>query len=437
MHTAQIIKHKRRRVKPILVVSDKKGRIYDFPPIEACGMKGGHFFRLPSAELIKLPYGSELFMLPERAPFGYDPKSKNFITLDGYFAVASFISPGYVISHSSSYKEIHRPKMLPLFAYGAVAFYKGEFYVAAVRVDRQPRHDLRFMNIGLVRKNVKAYKKLYPRNRLIKHLEGCALIYGCPTAKNFFLSRCEAPLPTSPYCNAKCIGCISYQPPTGCCITQPRIKFFPTALEVAEVALYHIKNVKDPVASFGQGCEGEPLLEEETVEKSIRLIRNSTDKGMININTNASRPKVIAKLFDAGLNSIRVSLNSAREDYYTRYHKPIGYTYKDVIESIKIAKKKGGFVSINYLTMPGFTDSKDEYAALKNLLKNGMIDMIQWRNLNFDPLRYFKELKISPGTSQLLGIRKIIHLLKREFPKLMMGYFNPSKRRVRRNVKME
>ena len=418
-------------MKPILVVADKKGRIYDFPPIEACGMKGGYFFCLPSAELIKLPYGSELFMLPERAPLGYDPKSKDFVTLDGYFAVASFISPGYVLSYNSSYKEIHRPKMLPLFAYGTVTFYKGEFYVAAIRVDRELRQDLRFMNISLVKKNVKAYKKLYPRNRLIRHLESCALIYGCPAAKNFFLKRYEAPLPTSPYCNAKCIGCISYQPPTGCYITQPRIKFFPTAEEIAETALHHIKNVKDPVVSFGQGCEGEPLIAGKTIEKSIRLIRTSTNKGMININTNASRPEVIAKLFDAGLNSIRVSLNSAREDYYTRYYKPRGYAYKDVIESIKIAKKKRGFISINYLTMPGFTDSKDEYTALKNLIENYKIDMIQWRNLNFDPLRYFKELKISVDASRLLGIREIICSIKREFPQLMIGYFNPSKARIK------
>lgn len=419
--------------KPILVASTKRGRICDFPPLEACGMKGGHFFRLSPTELIKLPYGSELFMLPDRAPVGYDRKTKRFVTLDGYFAVAAFISPGYTVSYSSSYSEIDRPKILPLFAYGAAAFYKGGFYAAAVRVDRERRQDLRFMDIGSVRKNVKACRRLYPKNRLIRHLTDCALKYGCPAAKNFFLSRYEAPLPTSPYCNAKCIGCISHQPPDGCCVTQPRIKFFPAAEEVAEVALHHIRNVRDPVVSFGQGCEGEPLLAEEIVKKSLRLIRNSTGKGIININTNASRPRAIAALFDAGLDSIRVSLNSAREDYYIRYFKPIGYRYKDVIESIDIAKRKRGFVSINYLTMPGFTDAKEEYQALKRLIESRKIDMIQWRNLNYDPLKYFKELRIPADTSRLMGIKEVIRSLKKEFPNLMTGYFNPSRKRIRRS----
>ena len=32
-------------------------------------------------------------------------------------------------------------------------------------------------------------------------------------------------------------------------------------------------------------------------------------------------------------------------------------------ESIDVAKKYGGFVSMNYLSMPGFTDSKEEVEA--------------------------------------------------------------------------
>lgn len=421
-----------KKDSPVLVVADKKGKIYDFPVLKAAGMKRGCFFPLQESELIRMPYGSELFMLPDRAPLGYDPEAKRFTALDGYYAVASFISPGYVITHNSAYEEIGRPRMLPLFAYGAAAFYKGEFYVAAVRVDRERRQDLRLMDIETVKKNAKSYKKLFPRNRLIKHLEGCALIYGCPAAKNFFLSRYEGPLPTSPYCNAECIGCISYQRPGECSVTQPRIKFTPSAEEVAEAALYHIRNTKDPVVSYGQGCEGEPLLAEKVIEKSIKLIRRSTAKAVINMNTNASRPQAIARLFDSGLDSIRVSLNSAREHYYARYYKPKGYRYGDVIESIKIAKKKGGFVSINYLTMPGFTDSKGEFAALSRLIEKCDIDMIQWRNLNFDPLRYFKALGVSDGNSGLLGIREVIRRTKRMYPKVMMGYFNPSRARIRR-----
>lgn len=427
---------------PQLLISDSKGEIYNVPYLETAGMKAGCFFRFNAEDLIKLPYGSEIFMLPDRLPVGYDSAAGKFVILDKNpvsgkgkrcFAVAAFISPGYTVGYNSAYSELGNPSILPLFSYAALVFYKGEFYTPVVRVDFERRQDLRFMDIGLVKKNIIQFKKIFPRNRLMKHLEGCALVYGCPAAKNFFLKRYEAPLPTAPYCNARCIGCISYQPAKKCPVTQPRVKFVPTPDEVAEIALLHINNVKDPVVSFGQGCEGEPLVVGDVLYESIKLIRKETSRGIINVNTNASMPETIAMLFDAGLDSIRVSLNSVREEYYIRYFKPKGYKFNDVIKSIKTAKEKKGFVSINYLTMPGFTDTKDEFIAFKRFIKVCHIDMVQLRNLNYDPLRYFKDIKFSTDISGMLGIKEIINLLKKDFPHLLLGYFNPSKMRMKRH----
>ncbi|MCK4423827.1 MAG: hypothetical protein KAV18_07145 [Candidatus Omnitrophica bacterium] len=48
--------------------------------------------------------------------------------------------------------------------------------------------------------------------------------------------------------------------------------------------------MRQPVVSFGQGCEGEPLLVYKTLSQAIKLIRKQTKKGTINLNTNASRP---------------------------------------------------------------------------------------------------------------------------------------------------
>ncbi|MFH1752603.1 MAG: radical SAM protein [Candidatus Omnitrophota bacterium] len=419
-------------ITPEIVVSDNKGNIYSIPDLEGAGMKAGSFFRLRPADLISLPHGSELFMLPDRLAVAYDPSAGRFTALDGLLAVAAFVSPGFTIEHNASYVEIGRPKALPLFSYGAVVFYKGGFHVAATRVDREKRQDLRLMKMCEVRRGAKRLRKIFPNNRLVRHLEGCALLYGCPAAKNFFLKRYEAPLPTSPYCNARCIGCISYQARRGCPATQPRIKFTPTPEEIAETALYHIDNVRDPVVSFGQGCEGEPLLAHRTIKRAIEIIRARTGKGMINMNTNASLPDEISSLFDVGLGSIRVSLNSARRIYYERYYKPRKYTFADVIRSIKNAKARSGFVSINYLISPGFTDTKDELRALKGLIERGRIDMIQWRNLNFDPLGYLREMGHKSRIRDIVGIKEAIKDIKREFPNLMMGYFNPSKARIRR-----
>ena len=407
-----------------LVISDESGRIFSHSELEAAGMEAGNFFELDPADLIRLPPGSRLFNLPHRIPVGLD-LWKKIVRLDGYSAVAAFLPPGYTVTHNSAYKESAGHKILPLYSYAACALQDGKIYAAAVRVDRDRRHDQRFIDMRLVKKNTVAFKKIFRKNRLIPHLARCALVYGCPNAQNFFLSRREAPLPTSPRCNSRCAGCISYQPAPEICPSQPRIDFIPTPSEISEIALYHIENVKYPIVSFGQGCEGEPLMAADVIGEAIRMIRQRTGRGIINMNTNASKPAMLMRLFDAGLDSIRVSMNSVRPVYYKRYYRPAGYAYSDVTRSIRIAKSKGRFVSLNYLTMPGFTDLKDEVAALKRFVREYRVDMLQWRNLNYDPLLYFKKLKIRVSPSELVGVRATIESIRKECPNIRMGYFNP------------
>jgi len=215
-------------------------------------------------------------------------------------------------------------------------------------------------------------------------------------------------------------------------VTQPRIRFIPSPEEIAEVALCHLAEVEDPVVSFGQGCEGEPLLAGNTIEKAVKLIRARTRKGMININTNASKPDVVARLFDAGMDSIRVSLNSLQPEGYHRYYRPRDYTFSDVMKSVRVAQQKKKFVSVNYLSIPGFTDSRAEVQAFRRFLDQGRVDMIQWRNLNYDPRAYFRLLKFRPDAGALLGMKGLIEGLKKDYPHIMTGYFNPSRRRISR-----
>lgn len=430
------------REYPKLLIADKNGEAYDVPGIQAAGMKAGQYFRLAPSDLIELHPDSELFMLPSRTPVGYDPARDRFIELERdpfakgnkpCFAVAAFPAPGYTAAHNAAYAKKPDLSPLPLFCYSAVAFYKGKFYTSSIRVDREKRQELAKMDMALVGRQVKAFRKIFPDNRLVRHLENCALVYGCPAAKNFFLSRYEAPLPTSPTCNSRCIGCISYQPDKKCSVTQPRIVFVPTPEEIAEVAVFHIGKVADPVVSFGQGCEGEPLMVGDTLLKAVGIIRKSTSKGVINLNTNASKPDVIRRLFDAGMDSIRVSMNSVRERYYNAYYLPKDYVFKDVAKSISLAKKRGGFVSINYLTMPGFTDMRDEAEHLRRFLDKTGIDMIQWRNLNYDPREYFRRLNLETDPGDMTGMRELISGIRKEYPRLMHGYFNPSKGRMKRH----
>ncbi|MEI6862858.1 MAG: radical SAM protein [Candidatus Omnitrophota bacterium] len=410
---------------PRLLYSDNSGKIFEEPGMEGAAMKAGQITRIDPTELIALPEGSQLFMLPERLAIGYGGPAGDRMVSNGRFAVAAFLPPGYTATYSPAYIDDPRAMRLPLFSYCAAVSLKGRTFVTAVRVDRNKRHDSGLIEITSVKRNVKNFKKIFPKNRLIPHLETCALTYGCPNAQNFFLSRYECPLPTAPVCNARCAGCISYQPAKDICATQPRIKFVPKPWEIAEIALYHIGKVKNPIVSFGQGCEGEPLTQAEIIEEAIRLIRGKTNKGIINLNTNGSRPDKVKNLINTGLDSIRISLNSARALCYEKYYRPLGYGFADIVNSIKIAKRKGAFVSLNYLTMPGFTDLKDEYEAFRKLVSKTGIDMIQWRNLNYDPIRYFELFGAKPSIGEMIGIRQEIALLNKEFPKLRHGYFNP------------
>ena len=107
------------------------------------------------------------------------------------------------------------------------------------------------------------------------------------------------------------------------------------AEEIVEFTVPHLETAPYPLISFGQGCEGEPLLMWETIRDSIIEIRKHTQKGSININSNGSMPKAVKALCEAGLNSIRVSTNSARKNIYTSYYLPNNYEFEDLIESLK------------------------------------------------------------------------------------------------------
>ncbi|MEW5894758.1 MAG: radical SAM protein [Candidatus Omnitrophota bacterium] len=428
---------------PQLVVADEKGNIVSVPFLEGCGMKAGYFGRLLKEELRPLPACSQLFMLPGRVAVAYDPEERNFVEVRQHpfkkgkqcFPVAAFLAPGYTGAFSAAFFDQKDSNPLPLFAYTAVVYFRGQFYAPSIRVDCEKRQDPRRMDLVLMKKNISAFKKQFPRNRLIVHLEQCACVSGCPAARNFFLRRYEAPLPTSPSCNARCEGCISYQPEGKIPVTQPRIQFVPSPEEIAEVALFHMSHVKDPVVSFGQGCEGEPLMVFSTLERAIALIRAKTSSGVINLNTNASKPDAVARLFNAGLDSIRVSLNSVRKEFYDRYYRPNNYDFQDVLRSVKIAKRKHGFLSLNYLVMPGFTDTIAEYTALNKFISSYNVDMIQWRNMNFDPLWYFEKLKSCPDPDSFVGMKLVIEDIHQKFPRLMKGYFNPSRGRIKKFLK--
>ena len=414
-------------LRPALVMADNTGSIYDHPDLVMVCRQGNDFALPRPDDLMPLPDESELFLLPGRNAVGFNEETGELEVLED-LAVAAFVSPAHTLTAHPAYQTQEGAPTLPLFAYGALGFANDRFYVCAKKVDTDPRQVFRNIPRSIMEKKAHALMRAYPDNRLMQHLMAkCALTYACPAARNLCLGRYEAPLPVSRVCNAKCIGCISQQETTSriCATPQNRMTFTPTAKEIVEVMRHHERNEQDrPIYSFGQGCEGEPLTEAVRIAEAVRLFREGGGRGTVNINTNASLPSAVADLAGAGLSSMRVSLNSAREETYTRYYRPSGYSFANVISSIREAKKRGLFVSLNLLFFPGVTDTEKETAALVELASAEGIDCIQLRNLNIDPEMYLELLEgIDMGPR--IGFANFRKRIRKACPELQFGYFNP------------
>jgi pyruvate-formate lyase-activating enzyme len=422
----------RRKIQPRLLFSDDQGVIRDHPLLLALGAGGGEPLPLTDREIIPLPRGSDLFYLPGRTPLGWDPRRRQIVAFAAegegrpVHAVAAFLAPAHTADLLAAYRTRPGAPQLPLFSYGAVGFARGRHWTAARRVDPDPRQDPWRFDLDRIRRAVAFQREQDPANALLEQLERCALEYQCRAAQNFFLGRHEAPLPISVTCNARCLGCISLQPDGTFKAAHERLGRAPRADEVAVVALDHIARAPRAVVSFGQGCEGEPLLMRELIVETVRRIRGETDAGTINLNSNASVPEVIEALVAAGLDSLRVSLNSLRAPVYDAYYRPQGYGLDEVHASMEIMQRAGRFVALNLLYFPGVTDRQEEVEALGAAVERYAIRLIQLRNLNLDPELYREALPsgaVGPG----VGLAAFMHALQARFPRLRFGYFNPPK----------
>ena len=425
---------------PRLVLSDPEGNIFDHSFLRLSGRSGDRFLLPHPSELVPLPQGSQLFILPGRVPIGWDEERRSFIPSRKVSlgkkevecaAVAAFLPPGYIRTLLPATQLKPRAPTLPLWAYSAVGWKDGKFWATGLFIDANPHWNPKyFQNDRLLKREVHTFLSRNSENRLLQQLSRCALEYHCFAAKNVFFRRWECPLPTSPSCNADCLGCISLQPSECCSASQERIGFIPTVDEVMGVALPHLEEAEDAIVSFGQGCEGEPLIQWRLLENSILKLREKTHRGTINLNTNGSFPKRLAKLCDAGLDSVRITLNSPHLKNYKRYHRPKGYSFGEVVDSLIQTKEKGVYTSINLLVFPGFTDREEEVEGLIKLIREVNLDLIQMRNLNIDPDLYLKTM----GKGEGMGISKMIDVLRKEFPSLQFGYFNRIKEHFRSQI---
>ncbi len=412
---------------PYLLYATPEGEIREEERLQALSFGNRP---LQEEDLMPLPTGVTLSMMPDRQAVGLRRSGdRSVLPTSRGWAVAALLPIGYTRTLLPAYEKVPDTEPLPFFGYSAVAGINGRLYVAAVKTDEPRKWHPRSFNRQKLERLVQEKQAAYPANRVVSQHAHCALDYSCPTASNLFFGRWEMAIAVSPGCNARCIGCISKQEEEDLISPQDRLSFIPSVEEIVEVALPHLEQAEDAIVSFGQGCEGEPLLQWPRIEKAIRAIRARTDKGILNINTNASNPRWLQRLYDAGLDTLRASTISGHPDTYNAYYRPLGYTFEDVKESLRRARDAGLYSSINLLCFPGMIDREREVEALLSLVRETGLNLIQLRNLNIDPEVLLPRLPALDSFGKALGMRAMINILHREVPDVEIGNFSrPVKR---------
>ncbi len=383
----------------------------------AAARSGNRVVGLTLGSVIPLPSEAKLVHLPGRQAYGMDRDGVPVVISDAV-PVAAVLPVGYLRTYLPAGEWDGAGAPLPLFGYTAVAEHGGELVAAAVQSDDFGAWQEREDSGETIETAWQEAKLALPHNRLVDQLHDCAVDNRCYTAQNTLLRQHEGALPASPACNADCLGCISLQrAPVDS--PQERMRYAPTALELVELATYHL-DTGAPMVSFGQGCEGEPLTRGAVLVEAVAGIRARFPAATIHINTNGSRPDTLKKLVEAGLNSVRISAISFTDQIFRAYYRPIGYGLEEVLNSGTVVAESGGQVCLNLLTFPGVTDVSSELDATVAACSSMGVQQVQWRTLNVDH-DWLRSLlpELSPG----VGIEEARRRLEVELPLVAHGNF--------------
>jgi pyruvate-formate lyase-activating enzyme len=409
-------------VRPLLpLLAGPDGQVEDVPGLRGLARSGCEF-RVPTTdELIPLPDGADLQLLPDRQAVALDDDGCE-VVLDG-LAVAARLPLGFTRTLLPAFEEPEEGVgYLPFFGYTAVFARGDELLCAALRTEENPHWDPNEYHKPELSEKIGLLKEQFPDNRILDQLEVCALEYGCYNAQNIFMHRWEGAVTVSPACNAQCRGCISLQPEDLPPSPQERFKFKPLVEEIVELGTHHLTS-PDAIFSFGQGCEGEPLLAGDAIAEAVARLSGIQGRGTIHLNSNASLPDKMEKIVAAGLDSLRVSTNSVLPRVYEAYYQPRRYKFDAVRECTRLAGDAGCHISLNLLMMPGWVDAQEEVDALVEFINELGVSMIQLRTLNIDPNFYAAHVPIPEGKA--IGIPALLKRLRQDCPGLILGNHSP------------
>ncbi len=170
---------------PYVLYSTPEGDIYEETRLQALAFGEQP---LQEADLIPLPDGATLSMMPDRLAVGRRRNGGRQVLPSAQgWAVAALLPIGYTRTLLPAYEKTVGTEPLPFFGYSAVAGMHGRLYVAAVKTDDPRKWHPHAFNRQKLEKLVREKQAAYPENRIVGQHAHCALDYSCPTASNLFL----------------------------------------------------------------------------------------------------------------------------------------------------------------------------------------------------------------------------------------------------------
>ena len=165
------------------------GTILDAPGLMGMGRTGEENVPLTPEDIIPLPGGADLMLLPDRLAVGQTAEGEA-LPIEG-LAVAAILPAGYTRLFLPAYVREEKAERLPLYGYTAVVVCRDKLCCAAVYTDENDKWDPVHYNTRELAKLVKRTKKELKGNRIVEQVGGCSLNWHCCTAQNLFYRRWE------------------------------------------------------------------------------------------------------------------------------------------------------------------------------------------------------------------------------------------------------
>ena len=129
------------QASPFLLYSDGKGNIFEDQTLYAIGRSGWDAMPVETENWIPLPEGGNLYELPGRKAIGLDVLTGELRLCEKGWAVAAFVPPAHTGLYLAAFETEPNAEVLPLFCYTAAGWHNEQFYVTAIRIEKDIRQE--------------------------------------------------------------------------------------------------------------------------------------------------------------------------------------------------------------------------------------------------------------------------------------------------------